>query len=298
MSRRSRRNDSLDDALGLFLDTISNGFGGILFIGMLVAVLLQLTGTRVLEPSAADMQPPEELDRVHQHLEAELAHLRMRQTSLQELMTLDSTERDHALRQESAELSAEATRLAAELQILQRRREQSAAQRQRLAEEIAQSKSRQRDLQQQLDQVQAALASAQAAAPRRIRLPRAQSTEKQQVAVFIHNGRLAFPHQYDHRGEVTGINAAHANWADDRNSVRPKIGAGHHIDGNQPADVVTLFRPFDRQSVFIELVVWPDSFNEAALVRDALIDAGFNYNFMLMKAGEAVMVGAGRTDVQ
>src|SRR5262245_56842676 len=58
---RSRREFHSADSLELLLDTITNAFGGILFLAILVVVLLQGTGKNIEharevdEPSAADL---------------------------------------------------------------------------------------------------------------------------------------------------------------------------------------------------------------------------------------------------
>ena len=52
MSRRRRQRTETNSSLDLLLDTICNTFGGIIFLAILVAVLLQFSGAAPFETPA------------------------------------------------------------------------------------------------------------------------------------------------------------------------------------------------------------------------------------------------------
>lgn len=81
MSRRRRAEDS---SLELLLDTITNTFGGILFIAILIALLLQTSGRE--EQEAAAERPPPITAAERAALEVRLEDLRDRVTRLQKIV--------------------------------------------------------------------------------------------------------------------------------------------------------------------------------------------------------------------
>ncbi|MFP4145758.1 MAG: hypothetical protein ACLFV3_11510 [Phycisphaeraceae bacterium] len=291
MSRRSGRGNPLDEALGLFLDAISNGFGAILFIGMLVAVLLQLTGIPPAAPTPADA-PPDAVAR--NELADELEQLRLRRAMLEAQIELY----EDAPPEPKADSSAEAADLSERVEQLRSRETSLEAEQDRLKRQIEQARVRRRELEQQIERIEAAIDPARQAATQRIRLPRARVTAKQQVPVFLHDGRLILPYEYDPRGEPVAHNTSAAKWSDGNARVRPRPGRGVAIDPDDAGRVLGPLERFDPDEAYLELVVWPDSYAEAAALRDALVEAGYDYNLLLMKQGESVPVGAGTKVVQ
>lgn len=261
------------ESLELFLDTISNVFGGVLFVAMLVVLMLQVTPEeRTREASSGanvtqDLtQALEQLEaqRVDAALRAELESIVQRQEALQAEVAARQVEAE-ARRKREADAAAELVRLRSEME---RERQALAAQEQ-------------------------ALAAAQAKRDGVVRLPRFRTTAKQEVPLLVAGGRVATLFNYDPSGRVVAVNEADVEVTDDRRRVRPREGQGLAVT---PAFAEQVARQITAgllpQRHFIGLGVYEDAFAEGAALRDAIVALGFEYGLVLLPRDATVAIGA------
>jgi hypothetical protein len=294
MTRRRRRRH--DSSLELLLDTICNSFGGVLFLAILIAVLLQMNGGR---DRPVETPQPTEAEQIALHgalveLSAELESLRKARQQQEELITEldipDAAGPFEALSQLRAQRDA---RLALRLNLLR---------------ELVEGRSRIQQLNEDLRQLDEALAAARysaeqqqrrleaevAARARTARLPQMRSTSKREIAFAVRYGRLYQVLRYD------GVDSAGPN-SDEMDDVTrlgsrgvvPKPGAGMPIAANaafaeQLRRRVATFSP---SRCYLCIALWPDSFNEFQIVKTQLVALGYEYRLLLMRDREPLTFG-------
>jgi hypothetical protein len=120
----------------------------------------------------------------------------------------------------------------------------------------------------------------------RLRFPQERDSGRQSWFIALRNGR-AYPLFYfqpasiDSRVRNTGMIA----WTDlpnDEVGVQFKAGAGIDL-ATSPQDLLNALRPLPRQSYFVYLVVFEDSFAAATVAKKAALELGFEYGMQLMK---------------
>ena len=274
MSRR--RDDNTQEALELFLDTISNMFGGILFIALAVVVLLQFS---VPSPAAVEAE----------EIVVDAAALRAEVDALREVIQQRT---DTVSQGEPGERAL----LEAALQV-----ERDSSRRiENLSEAITPGiesdrvklfdTERQRgELQRQLQEAQARLAEALARPPQRLRVAKFRPTGKREVPWMLSAGRLTAV-----LGPDGAVNRKALEIDVTDQSARPRQGSGMLIEKTEltQAELTRRLRSLDPSKDYVALAVWPDAFEEAALVRDTLIDLGFEYGLVFVPEGQGVPFNA------
>jgi hypothetical protein len=290
MSRR-RQIDSPESALELFLDTITNTFGGVLFIALLVVILLNLTG-------AARQPAPTQAEEVI-GLEARLSIAQDEARALRTRLAFQTRERDRmrdntdeARQREHEQLQRDHDESARAIEAVQA----SAAAARAAAREAAQSRQA---MERRLRELREEEASSGAGGVLRLRLPRFRRTDKVEVPVVLAGQRLALAARFD-LGRPVGADPAQVLIDATAEVVAPRPGAGADLrDPISAAGAVdALVRPFAPETHFVTLAVWPDSYREAEMVRDRLIAMGFEFNLVLPEAGAGVSVGKAQAGVQ
>ncbi len=280
MSRR--RNPESDDALELFLDAISNAFGGVVFIAIVVVILLQFsTATPVQTEVLAD--PALVVSQLTaEELEAEIATL---EALVAEQGATDDTgtrpeprpPRDtDVLEQELAELREVLQETRRAVQVLESERRQEAEQLALLHEQLL-------EVQEQVE------ATPQPPTEHR-RVGRFRQTDKREVPVMVHDGGRLLPVL----GAGGGIDTASLVVDAASQSARPRPGAGVWVtdDAAGRRQVAVFLGGRDPARDFIAIAVWPDSFEAATRLRDAAIEMGFDYGLTPVPTGAGVPFNA------
>lgn len=229
MARRSN-GDTSTDALELFLDAISNTFGAVLFIAMIVSIMLSMSGP----PTLPTVDPRLEaeirasLDQVAQEneqLESLVAQL--------ELAIDESTASlDEKLGEQYRKHTAEKQNLQAKLVSKKRNHAKLDKEIKKLERSLAQKKKERR----QLDARQAAAISKSKElskkTPNQIRLPQAKQAATLEIIVLVARDRLTFALKYG------GRSALSFNKADNDIkqigkyvSFHPRPNKGIHVEG-------------------------------------------------------------------
>jgi hypothetical protein len=320
MGRRARDRDS---SLELLLDTITNTFGGILFIAILVSLMLRSTSQHVWE-EAARHEPMTPLEQAR--LEVRIEDLRTEAELLRARIAAAPRGRE-ADRDESLvrELDAAAAALqaacddraaaAASIMELQRQADES---RKRVAEvekERAQVGQRAAAAEQALAEAReegAKLAAAmltleQAAAEvieRTVSLPNLRPSAKDEVGLYLRFDKLFQMHAWE-AGRRMGPNTDHfivlpvAGEDGVKQVARPKPGAGLPVTAATVRQTIrNLLRPFPSGRFVVGLIVFDDSFDVFQLVKAAIVEAGYEYRPMPLQAGQSVVDFGGVGEAQ
>lgn len=309
----ARSRDTIDASLELLLDTITNTFGSVLFITMLVAVLLRMSGR-----SETQLPPVSRTEQAR--AEARVAELaaeadRLKAT-LDSLPVADSTlarvEADIvAAAQETARLMAEDTALAVEIV---RDQESIAALEQQVAETtrnleritpLADQEARRR---RQAETEAAELTKSAVELDRPVdptlivqtaQLPELLTTQKDQIGLLMHYGRVYVMHEYGPAGERLGPNAGHfviTAQPDGRQSAKARPDAGHIADGATIKDTLgQILARYPADKWVVAIIVHEDSFAQFQSVKAALVELGYQYEPITARTGDGVWDSGGST---
>ena len=280
MTRRRRRN--ADSSLELLLDTICNTFGGVLFLAILIAMLLQLRGraATVASPSVA-----------HQ---LEFERLTNQQVDARERLEKISG----ALREQDklvAQFQSNSQSIA-ELERQKQQRDRLNATSAKLLENVAHEQQSINVEAQQLANLDAALAQAErektaldarlkresAARQESARLPTLHDTVKREVPLCLRHGRLyrvlvnGQPNERDFEvGSIFG-----------RRTLTPKPQGGDSIPRGDAgrALVESTLQQIKPDISYVAVFVWPDSYGQFRQMKEVLVQRGFEYRLVPMPA--------------
>lgn len=268
MRRRSSASP-VDEALDLFLDTISNVFGGIIFIALLVVLLLQVTPAGPANPAArrADASAAaldahvDALERItgagDPGARAEIVSLLSSQGELRR-----SVDAEHARLESLRSREAEA-RVAAE----------------QTAEQVRQTIRDTAAAEAELERLRSQSAG-------RVRVPQFRATGKSEIALLLAAGRVA-----PLLSDAGSLNTADVEMAGDAR-VRVRPGGGTAVTPENALILAQRLGPAAGSSSYVSLAVWPDAYAQAALLRDALVARGVEYNLVLLPPDGAVKTAA------
>jgi len=313
--RSARRDDS---SLELLLDTITNTFGGILFLAILIALIVRTTAPRDAatpvrdEPLSAAEAARFEV-RVRE-LTADLAAVRRRMAeqrpSAAEAPTVSTAALDECTRRlEEATLARADTlqrtvRLQREADEAIARAEEIDAQGAAVDEQLAEAAARREAaVAEAADLVRAALeVDAFAGATvieQTVGLPRIRPTDKDEVAFYVRFGRLYMMHHWD-RGIRVGPNTDHFVVVSGPPQVaRPKPNAGIVIaPASIDREVARMLAPFQPQRYYVTCVVFEDSFDVFQSLKAALVRQGFEYRPIARRPGQPVYDTGGSGEAQ
>jgi len=319
-----RRTNAGDSSLELLLDTITNTFGGILFIAILLSLLLRTTSRQVQDEAAPQkpMSPREQaaLEIQIETLQDEAEVLRRRLASAPQ--PGDSRSDDLPLGQLSAaaeELErALATRAEAVRNTLQHQRDAATAD-----EQVEMIEEDQRSVTDALAEARNRLAAANekaaalleaarqldrpegaAVIEQTVSLPRLRPSDKSEVGLYIRFDRIFMMHRWrgaQRQGPNTEqfvvVEAPAGEGV--QQIARPKPGAGMTVDPRSiDADLGRLLKTFPPDRYVVGLIVFEDSFDVFQFIKGALVRAGYEYRPMGLKAGESVVDFGGTGEAQ
>lgn len=302
----ARSHESAEGSLELLLDTITNTFGSVLFITMLVAILLRMSGhstqdrepTSKIEQARAVARAAEvsaEIDRLKATLET-LPHgdpaltrieadvVRAMQETAEALAQDTSVARETIAKQERiAHLEREVNEIARDLEKIAPDAKEQATRREAAERRAAELAKLSAELDRPVD-------------PDRIvqtaRLPELSATRKQPFGLLLKYGRIYVMHDWDDSGNRLGPNSNHfviTKRDDGRQSAQARPDAGHIADGATSKKTVReILRRFPAEKWYVQIVVNEDSFSQFQTVKKSLIDLGYQYEPIPMRVNGGV----------
>lgn len=285
-----RRRTSNQDSLDLLLDTICNTFGGVLFIAILVILLLQQTSPTESQGEPAQLTASESQQIVNdfQRLQEQLSLLRASTAAQDELLSQFSSPRLTELITQRKALDEDRNTLQAELDATDLEILEKLQRNAELTSELAQREQMVKEAKSALKTSQETLQQEIAGRTQASKTPVLKSTSfKQEVGFIMRYGRIYQWHKYDKIGIRKGLNTDDfmvVERAGHQLTTRPHPLRGIDLSNHDAAQarLVAILRQFNPQVHSITVVVRPDSFHAFALVRDTLIQQGFDYRLMPM----------------
>lgn len=278
-----KRNQSGNDSLEMFLDTICNTFGGILFILLFIVLQLQVTQKSVSEAidnpvAAAEFEKLQaEWEEKRDELEKLLGQIdlfkdltenlsdkeaRANYEKLQELLTTNQQ-----LLAKIASVSAQVSKNDADTSGHAEVNQSLLQEKKKLEAEVAQIEA---DM-PEVDETQE---------PIKLTCPQLRTVDKREIGLILMFNRLYLWHNYTEDGDRNGLNAEDftiLRYSDGRARVLPNPWRGIDVTA-QGADkkIGALVRPFSPDSSMIALITAIDSFDQYHIVRDALKKRGYD----------------------
>jgi hypothetical protein len=292
--RRSRVTSS---SLDLFLDTICNAFGGIMFLSILIAVLLQFRGNQsdvvVDQPTISEEESQRisnrmtQLQSERQQLEAIIASLEKsmvgeEQTQILELQAqLDQTKKQQ---EQSVKEQVDRSQQLSDLQTqIREQRKELVELDQRLIEARA-------SLVEKSNAVDEALDSRE----QKTELPKVRSTSKGNLLCLMRYGKLYLV--TDVANSSTDFYAPHVivKTLPGITRVKPRPDSGWDL--SSPADVTEFegtIAGSASSGTFFSCAVWPDSFEQFGAFKDVLIRQGYEYQLIPVDDVDDLPIGRG-----
>ncbi len=295
MSRRRSANAG-PGSLDLFLDTICNTFGGIIFMAILLSILVQLrsetddaspiTDKKITKAEAA--QYSAELER----LDSNRRQLEMAVQLLEQKIPTEEQSESQSLLQKLNETRRRLTKAIDQQKSLSERLSEIRADNQRLNLET-------HELNEQMEKATAALeAKTQAldeeldARKQKIKLPRVRDTFKRNLIILMRYGKLYSVYA----SSGTGFNNAHVVVSNQERKVTPIRSAGWEIQSKAGRlEIEQLLQGHQPTSEFISLAVWQDSFESFAEVKKLFIECGFEYQLIPVDFTDGITLGNSNT---
>ena len=296
-----KHHDLSDSSLDLLLDTVTNAFGGILFLSILIVLMLRMTSAQT-QPTETTADQPSQAEMLH--LQTELADARSELAQLQAVSTLQAefaeSLTDESLKARHQELQARRAKRDAASEERARQTDRLAQEQQQnngLREQLAHSEENLARQQARLKEMQEELAKETAARTRSASLPQAKATSKMEAAVVVRYGRAYFVHHYDSTGFPTGFNTDDLLVLENGSSrvhLTPKPYAGIALadEASVKAALRTALASLPSHRYYVGLPVFDDSFEEFGLLKKCLIDLGYEYRLIPMIDGESVVSGS------
>jgi hypothetical protein len=292
-----QQHDLSDSSLDLLLDTVTNAFGGILFLSILIVLMLRMTSEQT-QPTQTTADQPSQAELLQ--LQTKLADARSELSQLQAVSTLqdDFAEsltdeslkvRHQALQAERAKRDAASEERARQADRLAQEQQQNNS----LREQLAQSEENLAQQQARLKELQEILGKETAARTRSASLPQTKATSKMEVAIVVRYGRAYFVHHYDSAGLPTGLNTDDLLVLEDgffMLHLTPKPYAGFALadEASVKRELRAALASLPSRHHYVALAVFDDSFEEFGLLKKCLIDLGYEYRLIPIAVGDSV----------
>jgi len=322
MSRGKRRADT--SSLELLLDTITNTFGGILFIAILLSLLLRSSSSPSsdIQPDAPPITAVEQAQletRVADlQQEAELLRSRISSAPMPQRGELDErllgqltaaaaaveravTQRAEALRS-TVELQREAASAEADVEAVEE--DQKAAE-QSLAEaesRLSAAREEAAELAEAALEIDRPLGDTEI--EQTVSLPSLRPSFKNSIGLYIRFGKVFVMHKW-RNGERQGPNTDQFVIMDlpagggVKQVARPKPATGTPITAQTiVAEMRRLLRDFPPVDFVITMVVFEDSFDVFQLLKSTIVELGYEYRPIPLRPGDSVVDFGGRGEAQ
>ena len=297
MSRRVRRVES-DSSLELLLDTISNTFGGILFIALLVSILMSQRSAEVLT-KPVDQSAQAAMNRFTAELETvqqELDEARKSSELLSQLSTRISDPEIKRLlsRKEDLEKSLERIERMVSEDLVDVSQEQKKVN--ETTNEIAAAQNMLEGAKRELDELKKRLGKAIEDNSRVAGFPITQSTSKSQVTVCIGRGKICFLER-NINGTLEDDVSQIVDMTDKK--ILPNFDNGVIVNKkDELGSIQSKINEYKPQKYFFRIFIWKDSFATYQTFSDIIAKNRYSYEVNPMLDGDYLMKGPSNARVQ
>ncbi|TWU26774.1 hypothetical protein Pla52o_06290 [Novipirellula galeiformis] len=300
---RSQRDTTA--SFDLFLDTICNTFGGIVFLAILLAIMIQNQSIVKSENNEGEHASPEQVRIAMAELEDASAQYKQLQMSLaafpQSTSIVDDSElqtltyiQSQLKEQLDTSINAETNASRMLAQTLEKNAEQR-TENERIPQQLDEATK-------QLNKAQADYASLAEAKQQTLRLPRVRSSNMTSVLLLVRDGSLylaKMPALFDQGFNSTQVSTK--TNADKGIQVHPIPGAGWDLaSGVAEQEFRNLIQDAKSQAYSMTIAIWPESYDEFEKLREQMIQQGVPYQLWPQSDGETLIVflGGGASSVQ
>ncbi len=292
MSRRRRRTVGDPGSLELLLDTITNAFGGIVFLAILIVVLLQTTTDNVEAQPEVDQRDVTVVSLRLQDLEAEIERLELQvkvsdtiaaQLTDPELVAvLKELERQenvrNELRRQQAVISSQLTNLQQNTAEIEREHEELDSRLLRESQTIDRLK-----MELELERKRRTITS---------RFPEERSTSKREYNISLRYGRWYVDKLPNGKPNVEDFIIVDGGGRYVTLTPKPYRGKPLTSGKNLSRELLQEVSQRNPNTEYICLAIWDDSYKEFQPLRDYLVSHGFNYRLIPLTDGDEVIYGA------
>ena len=290
------KNIDPSSSLELLLDTICNTFGGIIFIAILTAILLQLSG----KPGVVQADASAANDKTIQ--QATIAAQRdalsraisqqeklLRQFNVSEgQMELAQLEQ---LRTTKERLIADMNARLATIADQEKEAGQATARSRESEDELTTARRRLAELETQLELKRKSHS-------REAKLPKLHGTQKREVPVFLVQQRLCFLVLPDRFRSINHDDFDITDEANGGKAVQLKAGHGTPLQGRSRLQIAKMIAGFNHDEEYLAVFVTADSFDVFSEFRAAMFEHSFEYRLVPMTKSEPLHTGSAKSLVQ
>ena len=321
---RGRRRRADDSSLELLLDTITNTFGGILFIAILLSLLLQ-SSSQTAREAASQVEPMSAVEQAQ--LESRVADLQQDVENLRRRVAAatqpgDSQAEDSELGKLSAAAAAVEAAVAKSTEAirntLESQREAATA-----TEQFEMLEQDRKSVKEQLAEAEHRLAAAQEEAARlaeaalqidrpqgpteiqqTVSLPSLRPSLKTEVSLYVRFDKIFMMHLWKN-GERLGPNTDQFVIAPTpsedgvRQVARPKPATGKDVNAATiTEDLRRMLQSFPPNRFVVSVIVFEDSFDVFQLIKASIVRNGYEYRPIPLSPGQSVVDSGGRGEAQ
>ena len=286
---RTRRKRNTSSSLELLLDTMTNAFGGVLFLAILISIQLR---DRTAEPVIEQPTFETEINQLKSKIrikESKLETAIARKTLSEELGKQFHDEDSFKLqavlddlKTRAQESRSQVENSSAEINAISKLQSESAERIRRVSDELESmdKKLRESTNELELEKGKRTLAG---------RLPKRRRSSKLPINIGLKNGRF---YEFEKNGTYNedDFDIQSSTFG---KSLLPKSNGGKplgQISANY-ADMIRESVGADNRRYFVTIVVWEDTFDHFQDVKQAIIDAGFEYRLLLLSGNTPVGTG-------
>ena len=321
---RGRRRRADDSSLELLLDTITNTFGGILFIAILLSLLLQ-SSSQTAREAASQVEPMSAVEQAQ--LESRVADLQQEVENLRRRVAAapqpgDSQAEDSELGKLSAAAAAVEAAVAKSTEAirntLESQREAATA-----TEQFEMLEQDRKSVKEQLAEAEHRLAAAQEEAARlaeaalqidrpqgpteiqqTVSLPSLRPSLKTEVSLYVRFDKIFMMHLWKN-GVRLGPNTEQFVIAPTpsedgvRQVARPKPATGKDVNAATiTEDLRRMLQSFPPNRFVVSVIVFEDSFDVFQLIKASIVRNGYEYRPIPLSPGQSVVDSGGRGEAQ
>lgn len=284
---RRRRTTEASSSLDLLLDTMTNAFGGVLFLAILLSI--QLKDRSVISADLPDfeskitrleLQRDELLTQISNQMQQKEHSEKFRTEYSSDVRALD---RLQDANKKSSELGSRERELAGRIEQIREEQTESA----KRVDTMTQKRD---SVDDELVRLRSELKSEQEKRTISGRLPRRKLSTKIPVGLLLKNGRV---YQIYKDGEYN-LNDVIVEDDDWKTTLRPKPGGGVPVS-NSTGFGRTISRMIegDPKTHHVTVAVWDDSFDQFQTIKRHIIDGGFDYRIIMLPGDAPLGVGGG-----
>ena len=293
------RNEPDSTSLDLLLDTITNTFGGVLFVTILV--VLQLRTSQLVDASlSANKSAASSTDLLNEALQRRIDEVNLlkqvagaQRRSIGQLSRGDSQKSYEQVIEHRARLQDLAIERSNSISAI----EHEASETERLTSQLDERKANIEVERQRREEIEREVAREKLVRTRTAELPTLRATEKREFPIIVRFGRLYTPYKLD---PVSLERSRHLDdflplgEKDEVMRLTPNPLQGIPLDSSDDSEEMLgrLLDQFPKNSFYVCSAVWDDSFSEFPALKNSLVTRGIEYRLIPTAAGDMIQEGS------